>query len=106
MPCWRYGACWIAVAALCQRSTIGFHSNPEAAMWGRHQRSLQVAQAQQPTLFHPQVVRPTWPSLPSEIRQAVIPLLARLLRPEREYRSAAQLQAAQGKAVAKGAIDE
>ncbi|HLC03752.1 MAG TPA: hypothetical protein VJK02_11995 [Anaerolineales bacterium] len=34
----------------------------------------------QPSLFDPPPATPRWEALPAEIRQAVLPLLARLLR--------------------------
>ena len=44
----------------------------------RHRRS---SRANQPDLFSPPPVRPTWQSLPPEIQQQIRQLLARMLRP-------------------------
>jgi hypothetical protein len=44
------------------------------------QRSSKPPRAAQLKLFHPPIKAPCWNTLPSEFRQQILPLLARLLR--------------------------
>jgi hypothetical protein len=58
------------------KTGIRLWTMPERPM-SRSSKRLPLAQLK---LFHPTVRTPTWNALPKEVRQRVLPLLARLMR--------------------------